>query len=82
MTIDHVRIILLKCIGLQLFGDALKDVKDTLEQCDETDIAKKLEKFIEALIQCTECKCLWNKLYKEKSLHNINDVSVSFFSKL
>lgn len=44
--------------GLNLFGQALKDVDDTLIQCEETKIAEKLEKFIEDLIACTECKSL------------------------
>uniref|UniRef100_A0A1X7T4X5 Uncharacterized protein n=1 Tax=Amphimedon queenslandica TaxID=400682 RepID=A0A1X7T4X5_AMPQE len=42
---------------LQLFGDALKDVQETLEQCGETDIAEKLAKFIAALVECTESNC-------------------------
>jgi hypothetical protein len=44
--------------GLQLFGTALMDVYDTLVQCEETDIAKKLEKFIADLISCTESNCV------------------------
>lgn len=41
-----------------MFGEALKDVYETLIQCEETDIAKKLEKFIADLIACTECRFL------------------------
>ncbi|XP_071949051.1 uncharacterized protein [Antedon mediterranea] len=43
--------------GLQLLGDALGDVQETLTVCEETDIAKALEKFINDLIKCTEQNC-------------------------
>ena len=42
--------------GLNLFGEALKDVVATLVQCEETDLAEKITKFIEDLVACTECK--------------------------
>ena len=43
-------------IGLHLFADALKDVVATLVQCEETDVAEKINKYIEDLVACTECK--------------------------
>ena len=44
--------------GLQLFGTALIDVKDTLIACLKTDIVKALEKFIKDLLSCTEGNCM------------------------
>ncbi|XP_033633274.1 uncharacterized protein LOC117294846 [Asterias rubens] len=44
--------------GLQLFGTALIDVKDTLIACLKTDIVKALEKFIKDLLSCTEGNCV------------------------
>ncbi|XP_033098846.1 uncharacterized protein LOC117102599 isoform X2 [Anneissia japonica] len=43
--------------GLQLLGVALDDVRKTLMVCEETAIAKALEKFINDLVKCTEQNC-------------------------
>ena len=45
-------------LGIQLFGEALQDVYETLVQCEETTIVEDLEKFINDLIQCTESLCI------------------------
>ena len=44
--------------GLQLLGDALKDLMATLEACNKTDIAQQVEKFIKDLISCTAGDCV------------------------
>ena len=40
--------------GIQLFGQALQDIYETLVRCEETTIVEDLDKFIKDLIQCTE----------------------------
>ena len=44
--------------GLNLFGQALEDFKVTLVQCNETEIVKLLDGFIQDLVSCTESKSL------------------------
>lgn len=46
-------------LGLHYFAEGLKDVGETLEECEETEIAKKLEKFIKDLVECTVCKSIY-----------------------
>jgi len=43
--------------GLQLLGAGLRDFDHTLAACNETDIAKAIEKFIADLIACTQSQC-------------------------
>ncbi|XP_064631556.1 uncharacterized protein LOC135489877 [Lineus longissimus] len=44
--------------GLQLIGQALKDLYDAYMACGETDIANKLIAFVNDLISCTEGSCM------------------------
>lgn len=50
-------------LGLHYFAEGLKDVGETLEECEETEIAKKLEKFIKDLVECTVCKSIYVIIY-------------------
>ena len=51
-----VHLVFQSFVGLNLFGVALRDVVATLVQCEETDIAQDITKFIADLVACTECK--------------------------
>ncbi|XP_071476764.1 uncharacterized protein [Diadema antillarum] len=44
--------------GLYLLGEALRDVRESLEICQETMLLFRLAKFIDALISCTGNECV------------------------
>eukprot|EP00117_Sycon_ciliatum_P034207 scpid49490/ scgid26160/ len=43
--------------GLKMLGVGLKDVATALAVCKDTDVAKKVMKFVMDLIACTDAKC-------------------------
>ncbi|EDO36414.1 predicted protein [Nematostella vectensis] len=44
--------------GMQLVGQALMDIYKAFEACEETEIAKELEKLATDFIKCTESDCV------------------------